>query len=65
MEEQLWLRCGEANPNQGLGRTSGQKPNADTVQFRGMETEPMEIILRFALDSLSKIETDLLGSWWP
>ena len=57
MEEQLWLRCGEANPNQGLGRTSGQKPNADTVQFRGMETEPMETIIRFASISQLKIET--------
>ena len=26
VEEQQGLRCGEANPNQGLGGTSGQRP---------------------------------------
>ena len=30
-----------------------------TVRLRGMETELMETILRFASVSLSKIETDL------
>ena len=30
MEEQTGLRCGEANPNQRLGGTSGQRPNADS-----------------------------------
>ena len=30
MEEKQGLRCGEANPNQGLRRNSGQKPNADS-----------------------------------
>ena len=27
---QQGLRCGEASPNQGLGGTSGQRPNADS-----------------------------------
>ena len=30
VEEQQELRCGEANPDQGLAGTSGQKPNADS-----------------------------------
>ena len=30
MEEKQGLRCGEASPDQGLGGTSGQKPNADS-----------------------------------
>ena len=37
MEGQQGLRCGEANPDQGLGGTSGQKPNADALFKR--ETE--------------------------
>jgi hypothetical protein len=36
-----------------------------TVAHPGMETELMETIWRFASVSLKKIETDLLGSWWP
>ena len=36
-----------------------------TVRLRGKETGLMETILRFASISLSKIETDLLGSWRP
>ena len=38
---------------------------ANTVLHRGMETPLMETILRFASVSLRKMETDLLGSWWP
>ena len=30
MEEQQGLRCGEANSNQGLGGTSGQRPNTSS-----------------------------------
>jgi hypothetical protein len=36
-----------------------------TVRLRGMETALMEPILTFASVSLKKVETDLLGSWWP
>ena len=36
-----------------------------TVRHRGMETELMETILRFASVSPRKMETLLLGSWWP
>ena len=30
VEEQQGLRCGEANPNQGLRGISGQRPNTDS-----------------------------------
>ena len=30
MEEKQGLRCGEANPNQGLRGISGQRPNTDS-----------------------------------
>jgi len=36
-----------------------------TVRHRGMETPLMETILTFASVSLRKMETLLLGSWWP
>ena len=39
--------------------------SANTVRHRGMETELMETILRFASVSPRKMETLLLGSWWP
>ena len=36
-----------------------------TVLHRGMETLLMETILTFASVSPRKMETLLLGSWWP
>ena len=50
-----------------------QLPAAKPFEIRawGLETTPtvlhreMETILIRALFSLKKIETDLLGSWWP
>ena len=36
-----------------------------TVHHREMETGQMETILRFASVSPRKMETLLLGSWWP
>ena len=36
-----------------------------TVRNRKIETGGIETILTFASVSLKKIETDLLGSWWP
>ena len=40
MEGQQGLRCGEANPNQRLGGTSGQRPNAGSQRqpYRGPTT---------------------------
>ena len=36
-----------------------------TVRHRGMETRLMETILEFASVPPRKMETLLLGSWWP
>jgi hypothetical protein len=36
-----------------------------TVRLRGMGTEPMGTILTFASGVPRKMETLLLGSWWP
>ena len=42
-----------------IGRGSG------TVRNRSLETGEIETFLIRASVSLKKIETDLLGSWWP
>ena len=50
----------------GTGKLIWRRGNCrSTVRHGGMETPLMETILRFASVSLKKIETDLLGSWWP
>ena len=38
---QQGLRCGEASPNQGLGGTSGQRPNADSQRQPDKESSEM------------------------
>ena len=43
----------------------GRELAQGTVRHRGMETRLMETILTFASVSPRKMETLLLGSWWP
>jgi hypothetical protein len=49
----------------GSSKCSAVQQTASTVRNRRIETGQIETILTFASVSLKKIETDLLGSWWP
>ena len=48
-----------------IERRSSRSCGRATVRHREMETSQMETSLIRASVSLRKIETDLLGSWWP
>ena len=59
------MRRGNVTDKFRFGIPEEEEEEGFTVRLREMETGPMETILEFASVSPRKMETLLLGSWWP